>query len=429
MGSSFIPSLQRPDQQNYVSPPVSCVWNSSLTNEPLKLKALHCFVSSPNTNPATLRHIPEDLILNRTYVETPNLTLYTLRCSINNHLQFMQRSTNFPKILVAIPKFYAPEVWHKASSKLMTHNSGVTCGPYFYMVLCAQYMWTDPHFCTQGEVGWGEKIESEREEAKIMLHIYGATISNLVVWATWPLGWLHPRIFVYTVQLSRFIHMKNTQLITQHNKNVTLLLTYIYFDLEWEWGDFRLFAFLWLLDVTELRLLLLLRFWPFLLLLSEWFLSWFLWAELWLLFRFESPFTLCVGGSGDSDHRHWSLSSIFLQRMWKQMFMKTKWQIRIFKSSGMGYCASGWVVLEILKNQVRNHSSNIIITSQKTRLLSKTAVRIANLTKYYVLVVKAFYWIENMNMESFCSTKAINWDVRPHTKRMFTTSKFTNIGK
>jgi hypothetical protein len=50
---------------------------------------------------------------------------------------------------------------------------------------------------------------------------------------------------------------------------------------------------------------------------------------------------LCVGGSGDSDHRHWSLSSIFLQRMWKQMFMKTKLQITIFNSSGMGYCASG----------------------------------------------------------------------------------------
>jgi hypothetical protein len=130
---------------------------------------------------------------------------------------------------------------------------------------------------------------------------------------------------------------------------------------------------------------------------------------------------LCVGGSGDSDHRHWSLSSAVLQRMWKQMFMKTKLQIRIFKSFGLGHCASGWVVLEILKSQVRNHSSNNSIKSQKTRLLSKTAVRTSNLTKYYVLVVKAFYWRENMNIESFCSTNAINWDVSSYIKHMFTT--------
>jgi len=243
-----------------------------------------------------------------------------------------------------------------------------------------------------------------------MLNILGATIPNLVVWATWHLGLVHPRIFVYTVEVLWFIHMMNTQLITQHDKNVTLLLTYIYLDLVWERGDFLLFAFLWLLDVTELRLLLLLRFWSLLLLLSsEWFLSWFLWAELRLLFRFESPFTLYVGGSGDSDHRQWSLSSVFLQRTWKQMFMKIKLQIRILKSSGMGYCASGWVVLEILKNQVRNQSSNNSITSQKTQLISKTAIRTPNLTKYYVLLVKALYWRENMNINSFCSTNAINW--------------------
>jgi hypothetical protein len=78
---------------------------------------------------------------------------------------------------------------------------------------------------------------------------------------------------------------------------------------------------------------------------------------------------LCEGGSGDSDHRHWSLSSIFLQRMWKQIFLNTKLQMRIFRSSGMGYCAAGRVGLEILKNQVRNRSSNNCIASQKTRPL------------------------------------------------------------
>jgi hypothetical protein len=31
----------------------------------------------------------------------------------------------------------------------------------------------------------------------------------------------------------------------------------------------------------------------------------------------ESPFILFSGGSGDSDHRHWLLSSLFLQREWK----------------------------------------------------------------------------------------------------------------
>lgn len=69
---------------------------------------------------------------------------------------------------------------------------------------------------------------------KTMLKILGVTIPNLVVWAAWHLGFVHPRIFVYNVQVSCFIHMMYTQLITQQDTNVTLLLTYIYLDLECE---------------------------------------------------------------------------------------------------------------------------------------------------------------------------------------------------
>ena len=173
MGSSFFPSLRRPDQQTYVSPPVSCVWNSSLMNEPLKLKAPRSSESSPNTKHATQHHIPEDLTLNRTDVATPNLTMHTnvhVRCSTNNHLQFTQRSTNFPKILVAVPKFYTLEVWHKASSILRTQNPGVTCGPHCYLVLCVLNTCETIHISVPRWVG-GRQNYVEKKKTSSFKHV------------------------------------------------------------------------------------------------------------------------------------------------------------------------------------------------------------------------------------------------------------------
>lgn len=48
------------------------------------------------------------------------------------------------------------------------------------------------------------------------------------------------------------IYSSDEYTVMQQDMNVTVSLTYIYLDLEWECGDFRLFSFLWLFDALEL---------------------------------------------------------------------------------------------------------------------------------------------------------------------------------
>lgn len=57
----------------------------------------------------------------------------------------------------------------------------------------------------------------------------------------------------FCVQCQCFaIYSSDEYTVMQQDINVTVSLTYIYLDLEWECGDFRLFSFLWLFDALEL---------------------------------------------------------------------------------------------------------------------------------------------------------------------------------
>ena len=63
----------------------------------------------------------------------PCSTEYVNICGIHIRVALLG-SRNFLKNLGATSKFLVPEVWHKVSSILRTHNSGVTCIPTLFVL-------------------------------------------------------------------------------------------------------------------------------------------------------------------------------------------------------------------------------------------------------------------------------------------------------